>query len=518
MNYIKYIKLNGEKEYKISEDGTTLLDRHMPSQGSDFWHTTTVSSRNKILSLRANNTGNNVECLLEDGKWYHIGGHGGLTLTVEELNKRHQEKETYDEVTNAHLHEDKGENSHGNTILGSVVGAVGGTIASVKASYKEYKSIDDMSFLEDASKGLFERMQNNRSSSDDTPVDYYEMIFGEEEREREKREKEKEKKYKDTLTEVLVEFQGNEASLLLAFEHMYLRTDETIINACRSFCKKSSHSPKELEIWTDLFLGILAGNVHFSKEHVDIFAKHVEQEALGNNDNKAKKSRSKKAIVEDEDFQDNRSSETSPTISKQKVAKSNDTPKKTLDGEKYDDLKISGFEKEGDDNDLLKPKNMFDLTTKVKNKQISYYKNKWNDSMWKRDHEIKKNIKTEIVHIEEETIKILSCEEKLNKLKQEGKSTGFWGFGGSDEVNEVRSQMDDIKERISDYKDKLDEVLDDLEECEDNIKEYSDELYELTGNKKYAAIDKLDGKGIAIARQLQKSKIEPSKLRTIFGL
>ena len=63
MEYIRYIKLNGELEYKISDDGTTLLDRHMPSQGSDYWHTTTtVSSSNKILSLRANYTGNNLEC------------------------------------------------------------------------------------------------------------------------------------------------------------------------------------------------------------------------------------------------------------------------------------------------------------------------------------------------------------------------------------------------------------------------------------------------------------------------
>jgi hypothetical protein len=92
MNYIKYIKLNGEQEYKISDDGTTLLNRHKPSQGSDSWYTTTVSSRNKILSLRANYTGNNVECLLEDEKWYHIGSHGGLTLTVDELNKKHNDE------------------------------------------------------------------------------------------------------------------------------------------------------------------------------------------------------------------------------------------------------------------------------------------------------------------------------------------------------------------------------------------------------------------------------------------
>ena len=39
MNYIKYIKLNGEQEYKISDDGTTLLNRHV-SQGSDSWYAT----------------------------------------------------------------------------------------------------------------------------------------------------------------------------------------------------------------------------------------------------------------------------------------------------------------------------------------------------------------------------------------------------------------------------------------------------------------------------------------------
>ena len=72
-----------------------------------------------------------------------------------------------------------------------------------------------------------------------------------------------------------------------------------------------------------------------------------------------------------------------------------------------DDLISLGFKKEKSEKELLKPKNMFDLVTKGKNKQISYYKNKWNDSMWKLDHELKKKIKTEIVRIEEESVKLI---------------------------------------------------------------------------------------------------------------
>jgi len=204
----------------------------------------------------------------------------------------------------------------------------------------------------------------------------------------------------------------------------------------------------------------------------------------------------------------------SPAITPKQTSKS----KITVNDEKYDDLIISGFKKVSSDEELLKPKNAFDLITKGKNKQITYYKNKWNDSMWKRDHELKKKIKHEIVRIEEQTITLLSYNEKLNTLIQSGKSTGFWGFGGSKEVNDVKSRMKTIKERISEYKDKLMEALDDLDSCEEKIQEYSDELYELTNLKKYTEFKRLEGKGMSVARQLAKCKIDPSNLKTIFEL
>ena len=137
--------------------------------------------------------------------------------------------------------------------------------------------------------------------------------------------------------------------------------------------------------------------------------------------------------------------------------------------------------------------------------------------MWKRDHELKKKIRTEIVRIEEESLKLISWDDKLNSLIKEGKSTGFWGFGGSKEVNNVKSKMKPIKERISDHKDKLSDLIDELESCESDIKEYSDELYELTGLEKYSSFEPLDGKGISIARQLVKSKIDPNNFKAIFG-
>lgn len=87
-----YVKLNDATEYKIKEDDqTTLLYRHVPSQGSDYWHTQ-CTGRQKILEIQAESD-TNVKCLLEDGKWYHIGSNGFLVLTLEEREKERQEKE-----------------------------------------------------------------------------------------------------------------------------------------------------------------------------------------------------------------------------------------------------------------------------------------------------------------------------------------------------------------------------------------------------------------------------------------
>lgn len=134
---------------------------------------------------------------------------------------------------------------------------------------------------------------------------------------------------------------------------------------------------------------------------------------------------------------------------------SNVAQEKIVSDERYPDLQSVGFEKEDSSADLLKPKNTFDLITKGKNKQISSCKKKWNDSMWKLDHELKGKVLHEIIRIEEDAIKLVSYDDKLNALIQSGKSAGFWGFGASKEVNAVKSQMSRVKERISDHIDKL---------------------------------------------------------------
>ncbi len=594
MNYIKYIKLNGEQEYKISDDGTTLLDRHMPSQGSDYWHTTTVSSRNKILSLRANYIGNNVECLLEDGKWYHIGSHGGLTLTVDELNKKHQEKKHKKETQ---FQKEEGKRS--NWGVGSIIGGAGSMIGSAKKAIKEYQSIDDISGFEASVNQHFQDYLENQQKEWEKSRQRDEIIN--KRCERKDRELEKLRKKRDVILA-----RERKKIIFSNLHFIFTETDSVtqdvickytgindsermnaVSSAVRAYMmsfKKLGPSEKFYQCWSEIFYLIEEGmlfpdeaaeyfNIMISKEcgnkgsdkknnlvgfdeflkkcYADLedaywgynFEKEPNEDEIekridylstlfvsddvawnsyfNDNDDEDEDEDDEDEDDEEEDEDEGEDEERLAVESIDNKTKQNRetvAQKKNISDEKYMDLQSVGFEKEDSNADLLKPKNVFDLVTKGKNKQISYYKKKWNDSMWKLDHDLKGKVLREIIRIEEDSIKLVSYDDKLNALIKSGKSTGFWGFGASKEVNDVKSQMSRVKERISEHIDKLDDVLDKIEECEDNIKEYSEELYELTEKEKYNIFEPLDGQGISIARQLIKCKIDPLNLKSIFDL
>jgi hypothetical protein len=220
----------------------------------------------------------------------------------------------------------------------------------------------------------------------------------------------------------------------------------------------------------------------------------------------------------DDEDEDDDNDDKCPSANKCQGRKATVAQRGRVNDEKYEDLQSVGFEKEDSSDDMLKPKNAFDLITKGKNKQISYYKKKWNDSMWKLDHELKERVLREIVRIEEDAMDYVSSDDLLNELLRSGKSEGFLGFGGNREVKDVKSKMNDLKERIKEQISKLSEVMSKVKECEDNIKEYSEELYDLTGKEKYDIIKPLDGLGINIARKLIKCKINPMSLKSIFDL
>ena len=451
---------------------------------------------------------------------------------------------------NNELDDISGNKNRGRTGLGAIVAGAGAAIGSAKKAIQEYRSIDDTSFLEEASEKIFDDMQNSWEKYN-KPVDYgnwlEETPFDKEMREYD----ESLKKAKIEISKVLREYQHQCDFLLIGLSMMLGVNKKDIKYACEMFWNPmGQYSDREIEKWTELFYEILQGE-RFTDQEIDRFKQMVNQQSeqdrpevkqikrstkITNSQkenvgedmlerrnafellNTSKKEQTNCNDKKDEKDNERKQITVEQPSKKKKTTKSNVPAKDTEDGDKYTDLINSGFKKENCDEELLKPKNAFDLITKGKNKQISYYKNKWNDSMWKRDHELKKKIKHEIVRIEEKAIELLSYDEKLNKLIQSGKSTGFWGFGGSKEVNDVKSRMKTIKERISEYKDKLMEALDDLDSCEEKIQEYSDELYELTNLKKYTEFKRLEGKGMSVARQLAKCKIDPSNLKTIFEL
>lgn len=87
---MNYVKLENGSEYKIADNGKDLLHRHIPSAGN-HWYIQNTGIQKIIDILPESDT--NVKCLLEDGKWYHIGSDGFLTLTFEQLEKDRQEKD-----------------------------------------------------------------------------------------------------------------------------------------------------------------------------------------------------------------------------------------------------------------------------------------------------------------------------------------------------------------------------------------------------------------------------------------
>lgn len=514
-----YVKLKDGTEYKIDEFGTGLKRRNLSS--SDVWFGQ-CTGRLKILDIRAESN-TNVKCLLEDGKWYHIGNNGGLVPTLEQREKDNQAKNAQ---KGAKLAESDNKDKSSNLGVGAVIAGAGTLIGSAKKAIKEYQSIDDMASIEEASKKVFDNMESiwansNEPIEDDNPNWFVDNDPWEQE---EKKRNAKLSNFHSEIIKALKEYQNNPMlynvlTLMIGFDSKILKDVSDYIMS------HPAQTNEEFDLWAQIIVGIQQGQVTSKKDFDDCL--NQMKQLLNPSQNKMK-SQSKKEkshlhnsgtckesdidVDEENESKDRKKEQAQSVKNKKRVTKV------TVDGEKYDDLNITGFKKDKDDADFLKPKNAFDLITKGKNKQISYYKNKWNDSMWKRDHEIKKKIKQSIVHIEEQAIVLLSYDEKLNDLIKSGKSVGFWGFGASKEVTDVKERIEKVADRISDYKDKLSDALGDLDSCEETIQECSEKLYELTGSSKFSYVELLNGTGTTIARQLEKCKIKADELKNIFNL
>jgi hypothetical protein len=643
MEYIKYIKLNGEQEYRISNDGTELQSRHIPSQGTETWHTENSSSSNKFLSLRASHTGNSIECLKEDGKWYHFGLHGGLTLTADELNKMHQEKKRKKEASSPN------EEKKSKSGVAAFIGGAGAAIGSTRKALRDFQAIEDTSGIEkaldDFTQGWLERARVENEERNRRDAEYKKK----EERWSKKRKKEleilkeKEQRYaaKENKKRIysnlnnLVKVCIDENTPLMLFderlickfigifdEELMAAVERAVIGFEKSY-RTVGKSEKFFRCWIEIFYlieeGLLFNDTHIKQittiinnacgqegkepddkalnDFLDMCYSKLEYSYRGDNFEKdPEEDEVKKRIryleshfmyyegIEDEMYheedngkgynkeddddeddddeddengdddededddegenddeddedddeddedddededesddedEDDDNDDKCPSANKCQGRKATVAQRGRVNDEKYEDLQSVGFEKEDSSDDMLKPKNAFDLITKGKNKQISYYKKKWNDSMWKLDHELKERVLREIVRIEEDAMDYVSSDDLLNELLRSGKSEGFLGFGGNREVKDVKSKMNDLKERIKEQISKLSEVMSKVKECEDNIKEYSEELYDLTGKEKYDIIKPLDGLGINIARKLIKCKINPMSLKSIFDL
>jgi len=518
----------------------------------------------------------------------------------EEETTRNSPRRNQDNIEERHSKTNDTKSSQSSA--GSIIGGVGAMIGSARKAIKDYRSIDDTSFLDEVGKDIFDRQLNNMAEAERKSREESKKI----DKFFERRDKELEKLrlfeqhyiHKEQKKRIFSNLHN-----LFSTEVIYV-PDEVIFNMLGIFdpelkaavvrakkrylksVKEVTPSEKFYNYWAEVFYLIEEG-YPLRDEHLEEFAKNIYNTcnpATLNGDNESKKvapfyeclipwykklnhaywghkfdkdpreDTVKERIYflehadyyngdnldqgyidleklfpefnierdDDNDKKDNNNKQVesaSPTSTERKKKKTVTSIQKANNG-KYDDLDSIDFKKDNSNEELKEVKGMLDFSTKSKNKKIASKKEKWNEAMWNLDHKLKNKVLKRLTRIEEDVVKLLKLEEESDKLTASGHSTGFLGFGGSNELKKVKANIKSIKEKIVEHIEDLKESVDDLRDCEEDIKDLQDDLYELTELGKYANFKPLDGKGMSIATQLIKNKkdTDAQKLKSIFEL
>lgn len=499
-------------------------------------------------------------------------------------------------------HSKKYSTKNSQSSAGSNIGGVGAMIGSAKKAIKDFRSIDDTSFLDEVGKDIFDRQLKDmaeaerKSNEESKKIDkFFERRDKELEKlrlfERHYINKEQKKRIFSNLHNLFLSkviYVPDEVIFdMLGIFDPDLKA--AVIRAKKRYLKSVKEvTPTEnfYNYWSEVFYLIEEG-YPLRDDHLEEFAKNIyntcNPEALsGNNESKnvapfyeclipwykklnsaywghkfdkdpredtikerinflenanyyngdnldegyidVEKLFPEFKIERDNDIEkkenDNKQVESASSTNTERKKKKTVTSLQQANNGKYVDLESIDFKKDNSNEELKEVKGMLDFSTKSKNKKIASKKEKWNEAMWNLDHKWKKKVLIHLTRIEEDVVKLLKLEEKSDKLTASGHSSGFLGFGGSNELKKVKANINAIKEKIVEHKDDLEECVEELRDCEEDIKDLQEDLYELTELDKYAHFKPLDGKGMSIATQLLKNKkdTDAQKLKSIFEL
>lgn len=113
---MNYLKTPDNREYRIAKDPMYLEWKDVHN-GIKYWmqHGVVPTDRKYIKDLRQSRLGGNCECLLDDNRWYYIGGSGILKLCEEEKRKYSVESTSSKDVT-----ESRNSNSGGSSVFSAL--------------------------------------------------------------------------------------------------------------------------------------------------------------------------------------------------------------------------------------------------------------------------------------------------------------------------------------------------------------------------------------------------------------
>ena len=444
----QYIKLRSSEEFCVSQDGSFIMSRHLPS-GKAWTREYTIPNGKRVLEFRENRTGSRVQVLLSDNRWYESNMHGYLHLTNEEVQK--------DRQTTKDRKEEK------------------------KRSSKE-KKLNKLDIEQEDIEINFDEDKYELYEADTYNDDVYEDDTYDD-------EEDDEEIHIQRIRDLDIDYDKDlpDISSLLGrnFESLSHRNKvKKILTLYKSRRINPAQAIDELEE----VINISSYDVN---DFVADFTKNIQDDVTIWVDNFEK-------IFQEDIKTDKRDREIFPVLNQR-------------------------FEKEPDRDDSIKPKGLFDMSTRSRNKKVDKLKDQRSLLRDEIDSS-KSDIRDTLISIIKEFERLISKERSFDKAsKQEPKSSGWYSSRKEkkeiqENIKSLNSDIKYIKNNIIEYIQNIRRYLRELDTRISKYNQVNSELYKLTSSNFYNQKYEINDEGFNIAKTISNysKSIESETLLSIF--
>lgn len=189
-----------------------------------------------------------------------------------------------------------------------------------------------------------------------------------------------------------------------------------------------------------------------------------------------------------------------------KISNNKKTPpsKRTVSTKNIFPELMETFKKEAIIDESIKPKSLFDFSTRNRNRKVEILKEKRSISQEKID-KIKKDLRKCLISILKSTEKLFNKEKSLSETKDTPIKTSREKENLEKKIERIEDQIEDIQEDIRNYNVEVKEYMDDLLSNIEMYNKINQELFDFTSSSMYATKYCIQGSAITIAKSISRN-------------